>query len=505
VSTQAQSASVEVQSAADKQSSKRHPLWILLGLSFAAIVPFWTVHYPVMADYPNHLARWFVLFHMNDTAYHFSQFYAAAWQPLPYIAPDVLAVALQHLMPIEFAGKCVLSLGVILVTLSSYYLLKVACPENIELAGLSILVALNPNFLMGSISNEYSLGFCLIAVALWVQYCKTPKAVTGALVTLMLVIVYLSHLIGFFVAGLTMGVYALFQKDKWKRLAVLALFSVPGLLLYFSHPIHAGGGAAFVYAHLTPWIKIKELAFPIRLYVWHNLDFLLLALLGLLLSLLLKDRPLTTLQPVWLAIWLVMLVAYFAAPSDFGLAGAYMDVRLLPFAYLFLLAVVRFGRIPRYVYVGLALVVLLRIATVEQLFVSGQAELAGLTSSFEAIPRDARVLPLVPLPEKGIFGRGDVHHFEYGVIDRGFLDPVVFHLDGIQPIRLQGSPYCPNIYCDSANAGATEVDWDGIARSYDYLWLYGDAKQVPSSAAIGDAVFTSSDVRIFRIRRVQHE
>ena len=141
----------------------------------------------------------------------------------------------------------------------------------------------------------------------------------------------------------------------------------------------------------------------------------------------------------------------------------------MPFVYLFLLAVIRFDRVPRYLYIGLALLVLFRIATVEQMFISKQHELKQLTASFEAIPRNAKVLPLVRLPESGFVGRGDIHHLEYGVIQRGFEDPELFHLQGVQPIRLVGTPYCPNVFCDVADA--PEVDWQQVTNSYDYLWV----------------------------------
>src|SRR5208282_5312245 len=107
-----------------------------------------------------------------------------------------------------------------------------------------------------------------------------------------------------------------------------------------------------------------------------------------------------------------LLLVYFAAPAQYGSAGAFMDVRFMPFVYLFLLAVVRFNRVPRYLYIGLALLVLFRVATVEQLFISQQRELGQLTASFEAIPRNAKVLPFVPLPYGSVMGSGDIHHLE---------------------------------------------------------------------------------------------
>jgi hypothetical protein len=87
-----------------EQTWPRNVSWLLIALTLVAVLPFWTVRYPVMTDYPDHLARWFVLFHMNDTAYHFAGFYASAWDPLPYISPDVLAMVLQYFLPIDIVG-----------------------------------------------------------------------------------------------------------------------------------------------------------------------------------------------------------------------------------------------------------------------------------------------------------------------------------------------------------------------------------------------------------------
>ena len=75
------------------------------------------------------------------------------------------------------------------------------------MASFAILVAFNPNLLMGSISNEFSLAFCLVVVGLWVSYCKEPKVLTavGIAVGLLLGVPF-PHLSGFVVAGLVMGV-----------------------------------------------------------------------------------------------------------------------------------------------------------------------------------------------------------------------------------------------------------------------------------------------------------
>ena len=481
-----------------EQNAPVDALWTLFALYFVAIIPFWTVRYPVVTDYPNHLARWFVLFHMKDGAYHFATFYAPAWSPLPYILPDILAMVLQYFLPIDVVGRCILSLCIILVAAATYFFLKKVCPENVGLASLGILVAFNPNFLMGSISNEFSLAFCLLVVGLWVSYCKAPKVMTAVGIAIGLILVYLSHLSGFVVAGLVMGVYALFQEQRWKKLGILAVLSLPPLLIVAYSPSHAGSGASFLYGGLVVWGKLKHLVFPVQLYTSKTLDLIVLAGLAFLIFFVLKKRPTFALQPVWLAVCAILLLAYFVAPGQYGFGG-YIDTRFMPFLYLFLLAVIRFNRVPRYLYIGLALLVLFRIATVEQMFISHQHELNQLTASFEAIPRNAKVLPLVRWPDNGLVGAGDMHHMEYGVIQRGLLDPELFHLQGVQPIRLVGSPYCPNVFCDAA--GAPEVDWQQVANSYDYLWvLHSNPEITIFTSRIGDAIFSNDSVTVYRVR-----
>lgn len=484
-----------------EQNAPARAPWILFILSLVASIPFWTVRYPVMIDYPNHLARWFVLFHMRDGAYHFTNLYAPAWGPLPYISPDILAFALQYFLPIYVVGRCILSLGIILVALATYFFLKQACPENIALASFGILMAMNPMYLMGSISYGFSIAFCLLAVGLWVSYCKAPKVITAVGIVGSLILVYFTHLMGFVVAGLVMGVYALFQEQRWKRVGTLALLSLPTLLTLAYNPVHGGGGPLFAYAGVTVWGKLTNLLFPLRLYSFKK-DLIFFVSLACLVFLALKKKSTLALQPVWLAVCSILLVVYFAAPGQYGAVGGFFDVRFLPFFYLFLLPLFRFNRVPRYLYIGLALLVLFRVARVEQTYIVHQRELKQLNASFEVIPRNVKVLPLVYLPRNGTMDRGDIHFLEYGVIQRGFLDPMLFHIQGVQPIRLVGSPYCPNVFCDPAN-NAPAVDWQQIANSYDYLWVHSDPEITPFASRIGDVIFSDDSATVYRVRHAQ--
>lgn len=480
------------------QRGQAKAAWTLFLLCVAAIIPFWTVRYPVVVDYPNHLARWFILFHMRDGAYHFAKLYAPAWGPLPYISPDVLAMGLQYFLPIDIVGRIILSLCVILVAYAMYFFLKVACPENLVLASFGVFMALNPNLELGTISNEFSVAFGLLVVGLWVMYCQSPKVKIAVGVAVGILVVYLSHLTGFVVSGLVMGVYALFQEKRWKRLGVLAAASLPAILIFiFDHSV-GGGGDSVQYGTLGD--KVRSVIFPLRLYWSKALDLIVLAGLILIVVLVLQKRPKSILQPVWLVVCAILLLAYCIAPSYYGWGG-FVDKRFLIFFYLFLLAVFRLKEIPRFLYIGLVLLALCRVAVWETMFISQQNELEQLAASLETIPRDARVLPLGLPPARGALGTAGIRHAEYGVVQRGFLDPTVFHLPGVQPIRLVGSSYCLNALCDLADEAT--VDWQQVANSYDYLWVYNDPEIKALASRVGDVIFSSDSacVTVYRVRR----
>ncbi len=65
------------------------PVMILI-LAAALLTPIWMVEFPPLLDYPNHLARSFVLAHLNDPAFTFSKFYRADWGTYPYLGMDAV-------------------------------------------------------------------------------------------------------------------------------------------------------------------------------------------------------------------------------------------------------------------------------------------------------------------------------------------------------------------------------------------------------------------------------
>src|SRR5438552_590925 len=79
----------------------------------ALLLPVWLVRYPPLLDYPNHLARSFVLAHLNDPAFHFRGFYPAEWVPIPTLAwisrSSLCSASYQPRWPVKSSSACACS------------------------------------------------------------------------------------------------------------------------------------------------------------------------------------------------------------------------------------------------------------------------------------------------------------------------------------------------------------------------------------------------------------
>src|SRR5579863_5561259 len=94
---------------------------LLVAVAAALLAPIWTVKFPLLVDYPNHLASAFVLKHLHDAAYHFSEYYRSDWNLYPYLSMDVILLGLQRVARITTAGRLFLSLCVLSVPAATWF------------------------------------------------------------------------------------------------------------------------------------------------------------------------------------------------------------------------------------------------------------------------------------------------------------------------------------------------------------------------------------------------
>src|ERR1700730_8772899 len=140
---------------------------LILMLAAALLAPTWIVTFPPLLDYPNHLARSFVLAHLNDPAFTFSRFYRADWGAYPYLGMDASLAVLGRLLPIETAGRVYLSLCVLALPAAAWFFLRQAQPDAEAASLWSLLIAYNVFFLEGFLNFDLSIEVGLLALGLW--------------------------------------------------------------------------------------------------------------------------------------------------------------------------------------------------------------------------------------------------------------------------------------------------------------------------------------------------
>ncbi|MBZ5645469.1 MAG: hypothetical protein LAO19_22145 [Acidobacteriia bacterium] len=464
------------------------PLWLLVILG-GLLAPVWTVRYPILVDYPNHLASAFVLAHLKDATFHFSQFYASDWNAYPYLTMDVILVALQRIMPVEVAGRVLLTICVLSVPAAGFVFVRRANPGEESLALWSLLIAQNLYFfLWGMLNLQLSLALCLLVLGSWLGYLERPKAGTWCLLLLLTTALYFTHIMGFGMAGWVMTTYAILARRSFRDLVFSWILFVPGALFFVHSTLSPARAWAPAFDLSAKWAGLLEFAVS---GISPQSDFLATAIVAGALFVALTNNQDLKWNFRWLGVMGSLFAMYWIWPATFapGIADS-ADRRLIPFIFVFALAAVKVGRRSRMIAVLAVLVFAMRAGVLEYRSLSAQREYTALTRAFEVIPKGMRVLP-VGTPSEPM-----QHIWAYGVIQRGWVSPCLFQHLGVQPLRsrIQNDSLCEPVVNFSA-----PFQWAGIREDYDYVWVYRVPEAFPSLAAIGKVVYAEGDLRIFRI------
>jgi hypothetical protein len=136
----------------------------------------------------------------------------------------------------------------------------------------------------------------------------------------------------------------------------------------------------------------------------------------------------------------------------------------------------------------------LRAGALERRSVALKPHLEQLARSFATVPQYSRVLPLVdwangaPLPER--------HFWAYGVSERGWVGPCLFHDPGVHSLVLKAPTYDP---CGVALTPASKLDWGRVRNDFDYVWAYHVPQFSVPLSSVGSLVLRDGDLEVFRL------
>jgi hypothetical protein len=433
----------EARVSAARDTGGRAVLLTGIALLAAASLPLFSTVLPPLLDYPNHLARFWLL------AVGGSRFYAVRWAPLPNLAGDLVVPLLARVVPLELAGKLFLVALFVLTLGGAAWLNRMVCGGWRRWPLVASAFLYNRELLWGFANYLFGLGLALCGAALWLALERRPAWLRLLVSLPVALLCYLSHIAAFgvyaiLIAGIETGpALRELRRRDWPgvvRRAALAgaQFVAPALLLIaWWRPAASGGG--FAYGHF--WRK-ADLLFSVFDNYSRPFDVVCFALLLALLGGLLWRRRLH-LAPRLIPALVLLGAAYLALPSQM-LSGSGVDRRMPVALFLVLIA----AAAPRWptrraaisVAAAAAVVLAARLAVVEAVWLKADRVYAADLTAIDALPAGARLAVAYPAAAVNAGGIPELHVAALAVWRRDAFVPTLFADPAQQPIAMR-PPY----------------------------------------------------------------
>ena len=412
-----------------------------MALALIALAPVITVRLPPILDYPNHMARMYVLAKLPD-APDLARFYKAVWTPLPDLALDAVVPFLARLVPVETAMR--LYLGFMLLALAGgcVALHRAAFRRWSLWPLLAFLLLYNRILLWGFLNYLAGVTLMLWALAVWLALERRPVAVRVAVGAVLATGVYLAHLAAFGCYALALLALAaapaagerFMRNTAIRRIAIAGATLLPSIALFVMAPT---SGASLKFGYGNP---LRKFDMPVSIFDNYNRVFdgatfgiLLIAVIAGLVrhGIAVHDRL------RWSV--LAVLVAFILVPSRF-LSAAGIDHRLPIAIALLFVAASDWGaidlRLRTVVIAGLSFLLLARMAVIETVWLRADRTYDSLRSMFDGVATGAKIAVAAPSNEVQAGGIPLYHFPTLAIIARHAFVDTIFADPFQQPLHL---------------------------------------------------------------------
>ncbi len=424
------------------------------------MIPLAVIDIPMIADYPNHVARMHILGNVN-TETLLSERYDVHFDFIPNIAMDLIVPWLAKAMPLDIAGRLFLAL-ILLSTLASVAFLHRVLFNQWAIWPLVALLFLYHGSFMAGMAN-FSLGIGLVpaALALWIVMRHGPimqRVVAGSATALVL---FFCHLVAFGAYGLLIiGYECVRARDKWSRregprqaakdFLIAGITSLLPIFLFvrqlLSADLTATGGSQLSWGNWS-W-KAKALLAPLANY---NL-MVDLVTFSLLLGLAIwgwRSGRLEIERRMAPGLGLLAL-SFIIAPKAFWTGGVF-DQRFAILLVLVFIASTNLtggraaGRLG--LWAVLAMLLLIRVGLITATWIDHRDDLLEIRSVIDKVEPGGRILVVQPDKNAGIRlapARHIVFHHAaqmanlatLAVIEKSAFVSTIYAVPGQQPLRL---------------------------------------------------------------------
>jgi len=489
-------------------------------LAVASFCPILLVPIPAMVDYPNHLARMYLL--SQAKAADANPFYQIAWAAYPNLAMDLIVPPFGRLIGVETATRVFYLLGQIVVVTGAIAIEQVVKRRFLIAGFVALMFLYSLPFAWGFVNFEFGLGIALWGIAAYWAMQERAWRVRLGINAAFVAVLFAAHFYALGIYGVTIGLH-----EAWRawarqippvtmigRLAILA-FPAAVLLGWMAWSGGAIGGEETTWA-----LGLK----PLRLFATLNgYDLMLsgaatIALAGFLYVA--ASRGFLCFEPagVWLAAGFITL---FAVMPSRLFETSFVDLRIIVAAALILPAFMSISLPdPRWRFALVACTIALisaNLAVVSYVWISYRADYAAIIQSFGKIAKGSFVLvahsgdaddpPFKNLTEYPIYSAPTlaVHY-------AGAFVPTFYAAAGKQPI-IARSPYrrLEASYGGVAPVAALKAIAENTApdvpafvrawpRDFDYLYVVGPHSSNPMPRLL-EELYEGPRFVLYRVRK----
>jgi len=417
--------------------------WALfLGLFALAALPVLLAALPPLFDYPNHLARMYLLIHLPDSA-TLRRYYELRWQALPNLGMDLLVPPLARLMPLGWAGRVFILLALALIAAGSALLHRAATGRWSIWPLFAFLFLYSRVLLWGFLNYLLGVGFVLVALAAWIGLERRGRLLRLAVSAGFALALFFCHLMAWAIYGVLVAGYEIGEAriaGRWLprqaigRLMLAGLPFLPGLLIMLA----GGGGGGLAGIHYGRFVRKLDLTFSVFDNYHRGIDVTCFVLLALLAIYGFARRHLV-LAPALRLPLLLLAAAFVLAPTQLITASA-VDHRMPVVIALVLAAGTTAPALrPRTVAAigaaGLALF-LLRMGLVGAQWERAQAGYARELAILAQVPAGGKLAVAFPAGAIASDPAPKTHLPTMAIIERQAFVPTLFAYRGQQPVAL---------------------------------------------------------------------
>lgn len=497
---------------------------------FITLVVSSSIHYFPYQDSTNNLTRYVLM----ERAWFGTPapFVSVRLIPTPYIALDLLGVALVHTLGPPAALRAMACILISIIPTGLYALLRATCPERRGWAIVGVLCGVGFYLMIGFFNFVAGTGAALFWLAAWWPRRDTVSWRSRTGLMLGLVVVFLIHLAGVMTVLVVLGVaYVVGLRDRRTNRQgrpaspvrdlwipelvnfVLATAAVGVMFLIWrrslgSEPRAAGVPPVF----RSPFNKVANLGSP-----FYALGFVQMAVMGTgyaasLLTFLAINRRTLRLDPM-IASAIAFVAIFMVFPYAIDGAG-YVDMRWLLPAILLPFCATAARPVPSQ---RTALAVPFFATIAHMAILRGQAaqidaQLTVYHRVLELVPPHARLLPLVTTPAYHWRASPYRHFALWHTIEGGGQVPGLLSEEDrydtnppSRPHKFFGHFRVPvNVYYPDERWGIqllSPLDWRRIGSDYDYIVQAGENPEARAMiASHADLVARSGEIALFRVR-----